>query len=69
LCRAQKNESTNTASFGFPYQGVQHTLLFLRGHPRHGQDVILKIEKGQFQCSSYDGCTVLVRFDDKAPVR
>jgi hypothetical protein len=69
LVSSAKAESTNTVSFGFPYQGAQHALLFLRSHPRHGQDVILKIEKGQFLCSSYDGCTVLVRFDDKPPVK
>jgi hypothetical protein len=62
-------ESTNTVSFGFPYQGAQHATLYLRSHPRHGQDVIFGIEKGQFLCSSYDGCSVLVRFDDQKAVR
>jgi hypothetical protein len=63
------NESVNTVSFAFPYKGEQHATLFLRSHPQHGQDVILAIEKGQFLCSPFDGCTVLVRFDDKPPVR
>lgn len=59
--------STNSVTFDFPYQGAQHGQLSLRTHPRHGKDVILSIERGQFQCRSYDGCTVLVRFDDGAP--
>jgi hypothetical protein len=31
--------------------------------------VILDIEKGQFMCSSFSGCSVSVRFDDKPPRR
>lgn len=56
--------SNNTVNFGFPYSGAQHGTLTLRTHPRYGKDVILSIERGQFLCPSYDGCTVLVRFDD-----
>lgn len=58
------NSSTNTVEFDFPYSGEQHATLSLRTHPRWGKDMILKIEKGQLLCNSYDGCTVLVRFDD-----
>lgn len=61
--------STNTVSFGFPYSGAQHATLTLRTHPRYGKDVILAIERGQFLCPSYDGCTVLVRFDDGKATR
>lgn len=57
--------STNTVNFDFPYSGAQHATLTLRTHPRHGKDVILSIERGQFHCRSYDDdCSVLVRFDD-----
>lgn len=56
--------STNTVEFDFPYSGAQHATLSLRTHPRLGKDVIIRIEKGQLLCDSYDGCTVLVRFDD-----
>ena len=59
-------QSANTFEFDFPYQGAQHATLTLRKHPRHGKDVILAIEKGQIQCSSYD-CLVRVRFDDESP--
>jgi hypothetical protein len=61
--------STNTVNFGFPYSGAQHGTLTLRTHPRYGKDVILSIERGQFLCPSYDGCTVLVRFGDSNAVR
>lgn len=62
-------ESTNTVNFGFPYSGAQHATLTLRTHPRYGKDVILAIERGQFLCPSYDGCQVLVRFDDAAAIK
>ncbi|MBP7765097.1 MAG: zinc ribbon domain-containing protein [Syntrophaceae bacterium] len=62
-------KSLNTVNFGFPYSGTQHGDLTLRVHPRHGKDVIFKIEKGQILCHSYDNCTVLVRFDDEKAER
>lgn len=61
--------STNSVNFSFPYEGAQQARLTLRIHPRYGNDVILSIEKGQFLCSSYDGCSVLVRFDDDKAVK
>lgn len=57
-------QSSNTVTFDFPYSGAQHATLTLRTHPRYGKDIILRIERGQFLCGSYDGCDVLVRFDD-----
>jgi len=60
--------SENTAEFGFPYNGEQHGRLTIRRHPRFGADVIFEIERGQLLCSSYDGCSVLVRFDDGRPI-
>lgn len=58
-------QSTNTVEFDFPYNKPQHATLTLRTHPRHGKDVILGIERGQFLCRSYEDCTILVRFDDQ----
>ncbi len=56
--------STNVVRLGFPY-GTQRTRLCVRQHPRWGQDVIVRLEgNGQILCSSYDGCTVRVRFDE-----
>jgi len=57
--------SSNTVEFDFPYGGSQNGRLTLRTDPRYGKDVIFSIEKGQILCSSYDGCIVLVRFDDE----
>lgn len=57
--------SLNTHEFSFPYQGAQHGALSLRSHPRHGKDVIFKIEQGQILCRSYEDCAVQVRFDDE----
>lgn len=61
--------SSNTVEFDFPYTGAQHGRLILRTSPRHGKDVIFRIERGQLLCTSYDGCSVQVRFDDDKPVR
>lgn len=61
--------STNSVDFDFPYSGRQYAALELRTHPRFGKDIIFRIEKGQVLCSSYDGCTVLVRFDDQTAVK
>jgi hypothetical protein len=58
--------STNTVEFSFPYSGEQHATIFLRTHPRWGKNLYFRIEKGQLLCNSYDGCNVLVRFDDGA---
>jgi len=60
--------STNTVEFGFPYAGSQNGHLTLRTDPRYGKDVIFRIEQGQILCTSYDGCTVQVRFDDEKPL-
>lgn len=61
--------SSNVVEFTFPYAGPQRGTLILRTHPRWGKDVIFSIERGQLPCSSYDGCSVLVRFDDGQATR
>jgi hypothetical protein len=60
-------ESKNTISLDFPYNGEQHGLLTLREHPKHGKDVILKIERGQLLDSDYND-PVVVRFDSDKPL-
>ncbi|MBI4904497.1 MAG: hypothetical protein HY820_12720 [Acidobacteria bacterium] len=58
-------QSSNALSFSFPYQGPQHGLLTIRKTAAQGNEVILRIEKGQFVCE-FSGCTVNVRFDEGA---
>lgn len=60
--------SENRIELGFPYAGEQRGELTLRRHPEYGKDVILEIEKGQFNSGLYGG-SVLVRFDDKPPIK
>jgi len=57
--------SNNTISLDFPYTGDLNATLSLRKHPQHGKSIIFQIERGQLLCDSYDGCSVLVRFDDQ----
>jgi hypothetical protein len=61
--------STNEVEFDFPYHGPQRALLVLRTHPRHGKDVMFRIQRGQLVCPPFEDCQVLVRFDDEAAVR
>ncbi len=60
--------SVNTFSLGAPYAGSQHAYLTARKHPRHGNDIVLRIERGQFNCMP-DDCGVLARFDNRPPQR
>jgi hypothetical protein len=62
-------ESSNSLDLSFPYKGANHGNLTVRQHPSYGLDVIFSIDKGQLLCSSYDGCNVSVKFDDKPPVK
>ena len=55
-------QSSNTIDLDFPYNGEQYGKLMLREHPKHGKDVILKIERGQLLDSDYND-PVVVRFD------
>ena len=60
-------QSTNEIELDFPYGGKQKATLIIRKHPRHGNDVILSIERGQFLCQ-ISKCTASVKFGDKGPV-
>ena len=55
--------SQNSFVFDFPYDGEQHAMLSLRTHPRHGKAAMLRIKAGQIVSK-----TILVRFDDDAPM-
>lgn len=58
--------SKNYQNFDFPYQGDTYLTIQVRKHPRHGQDVIFHIDRGQLQCNSYDGCSGMISIDGKA---
>jgi len=60
-------QSSNTINLDFPYNGEQYGKLMLREHPKHGKDVILKIERGQLLDSDYND-SVVVRFDTDKPL-
>lgn len=68
VARYAKINSENSVSFDFPYAGPQHGTLTIRNHPSYGRDVLLNIREGQFLCTSYDGCTVRIRFDEAPAV-
>lgn len=58
--------STNSLALAWPYAGENRASLAVRQSPRHGLNVFVTIDKGQFVCGA-GGCTVTVRFDDQAP--
>lgn len=62
--RTASIQSENAVEFSFPYEGPQHATLLLRDHPSYGKDVIVYIGKGQILCSSYQECSIRVRFDE-----
>lgn len=62
-------DSKNAIDLDFPYAGSQHGRLSLRRHPRWGNDVIFRIERGQILCHSYGDCAIQVRFDDGKVLR
>lgn len=62
-------QSVNHVSFSFPYEGIQRGTLMFRNHPRHGEDLILSVEKGQMLVRSYEDTAVEVVFDEGSPIR
>lgn len=57
-----KTLSLNSVDFDFPYNGGSKLLLTVRKN-NEGNDVILRISKGQILCG-LDGCDVAFKFDD-----
>jgi len=60
--RSTRTISTNQADFEFPYNGGSNLVLTIR-KGKSGTDLIINITKGQFICSSFDGCKVNFKFD------
>lgn len=61
-------KSINTVNFDFPYQGEQRGELWMRTHPQHGKDLIIRVKKGQMLVRSYEDSKVKVVFDKGSPV-
>ncbi|MHC3921743.1 hypothetical protein ACI0FW_00633 [Alcaligenes nematophilus] len=59
--------SQNSLSLGFPYNGKNHGNIHVRRHPSYGVDVIIRVEKGQILCRSYENCSIQIRFDEEQP--
>lgn len=59
-----RTTSTNSIDQNFPYDSHTTMGLSVRRSPAYGTDVILTISSGQMMCSSYDGCSGTVRFDN-----
>lgn len=60
--------SASEFELDFPYQGPQRARLVIREHPRFGNDVMLRIERGQLTCYSSD-CRIDVVFDQGEVIR
>jgi len=69
-----QTRSDNSVDFSFPYNGGARMSIILRSKKtqlKAGQqpsslkpaEVLLVMDKGQFICSSYDDCSVSVKFD------
>lgn len=58
-------ESVNIVNLKFPYEGNQRGTLAIQ-RSRNGNYVMFYLKKGQIIC--HDNCSVLVRFDDAAPI-
>ena len=55
--------STNKVSMKFPYQGGTEATIVIFDD----KNVKVMLDKGQIQCSSYNGCALRIKFDDGNP--
>lgn len=61
--------SRNKIDLDFPYMHDNNRgTLQVRKHPQHGLDIMFFVQKGQINCS-FNGCSVVVKFDDGNPMR
>lgn len=61
--------SDNSLNLSSPYSGRNNGYITVRKHPKYGLDVFVSVDKGQILCRVYDGCSVMIRFDDEKPQR
>lgn len=60
--------SVNSLSLPSPYSGKNHGRITVRSAKANGLAVVVQVEKGQFICG-INSCSVLVRFDEKPPIK
>ena len=58
----------NKLEFDSPYDGGSIATIMLRNQNKKNE-ILLQIDKGQFVCSSSDGCSINVRFDDSPAIK
>lgn len=61
-------DATNKLEFDSPYDGGSTASLILRNKDKADQ-IMLKVDKGQFICGITDGCAINVRFDNQVAVK
>lgn len=61
--------SVNSLSLQFPYAGQNTADLVVRQHPKSGTNVYLILDKGQILCSTYEQCSIGIKFDNAPPQR
>ena len=55
--------SENVLHFGFPY-GDTHGHIFVRQRPQTELELVIGLDRGQFNCTAFGGSTVAIKFDD-----
>ena len=58
-------ESENSVDFEFPYNGGSYMTLSIRKSPQFGNDIYIKIDKGQFNSDYMLGSNVKLKFDEE----
>ena len=56
--------SKESLALAFPYSGKNFGHLLVRRHPKHGLDVIFRVDKGQLTCRPSE-CNIQIKFDDQ----
>lgn len=60
-------ESPDLLNFEFPYNGGSTVTMTVRKN-KTGNDVFVKVSKGQFMVTSYEDKSIRVKFDDGKPI-
>ena len=61
--------SLDTQNLHSPYGPNIKAYITLRKHPRHKLSAFVDIDAGQLLCRSYESCTIMIRFDDRTPIK